>query len=278
MVPSMAVLLIAKVLPIILVVRLSFFKTNFITTKWVGLHNYIRAFADPRFIKAIGNSLFYAAAITIPQLTIALFLTLLTLNMGRRIRGYVRFVTYAPTFSAGVIIVSVWRWIFHPRMGLANWLVGLVGIAPVSWLGIRWSALSAVALTIVTCSLGTSVILLYAAMTSVNPELYDAARIDGAGWLRIKLQIVVPMIAPIIVFLALVGLIGSLQIWETVFLLTNGGPDNGTTSMMFDVFQTGFVFGEYGAASARTVIMMGVILCLALLKKRLTAGREDEKG
>ena len=267
--PAFGFFLLFSCLPLGLVCYLSFFKTNYIATTFIGLGNFAKAIADPAFRQAIVNTLIYAATIMIPVVTFSVFISLFVFNMPRWVHNYTRFVFYAPMFSAGVIISTVWRWIFHPRAGLANYLLSLFGAGPISWFGNGLRAIGCVSLTIIVATLGVQIMILLAAMLAIDRSIFDQARIDGAGWIAIKLRIILPIVAPVIALLSLVQLIGSMQIWEAILLLTNGGPAGGSASMMFDVYKTGFIYGEYGLASAKSLVMLVVILALAMIKRRI---------
>ena len=233
------------------------------------MRNYISIFTDPYYYKALGNSLIYAGLIVAGQISISLFMALFVFEMPHVVHDFVRFVFYVPVFASGIIIANVWKWIFHARYGVLNWLIGLVGIEPVSWFSGRYTAIGAISIMQVMGIMGFNVLIYLAAMLSIDKEIFDAAKMDGASWARIKRSIILPMIAPQVLFTVLLSMIGAFQIFEYIYLLTGGGPDYGSASLMFDIYDTGFGLSKYGVASAKSVVLMVIIMSIAVIKKRL---------
>ena len=270
--PAVLTQSIAVLLPLAMVLRLSIFEVNYISkSTFVGLRNFAAAVVDPLFRQSVYNSLTFAAFI-VPVLTFGpLFMALLVINESRRLQTYVRAVFYLPSFASGIILATVWRWIFHPtKAGIVNWVLSLAGLGPVFWMGERLTAIFVISVIVIMSGSGGFLILYLATMMSVGTEMYDAARADGATWWQIKTRIIVPMISPTIALIALVSMIGAMQMWALVFLLTNGGPAQGTTTVMFDIYRTGMLYGRHGLAAAKSVLLMVAILVLAIVQRRVT--------
>lgn len=270
--PSMIFFLLFSVAPFVLVFNLSFHETNYIVSKYIAFENYVTIFKDKTFLNSIKNSLLYTAIIVPSTAGLALAISFYVYNMPKRYQDWTRFIGFIPTFAAGVIISNVWRWIFRARSGLLNWLLSLVEIEPVMWLGCQAGGMFAVGTSIIYCGLGLNILLYLAALTAVPTELIDAAKIDGAKWPRIKCQIVLPIIMPTVLFTILLAAIGAMQIWETVFMLTNG--NYGTQSIMFNIYETAFRSSRYGMASAKSIVLMLIILALGIAKKRFEKRRD----
>ena len=266
--PQLVLLVIVSAFPLAFLFRLAMLKTDFIATTWVGLGNFGKLFHDRTFGIVMVNSLIYITWLTGGGITIAVFFALLAYDLPKTIRSYLRVSLYLPSLTAGLIISTVWRWIWHPSAGLANWLLSLVGLGPVWWFGSRWTGMFAISCIIILGGVGFTTMVLLAAILSITPEVLDAARIDGASPWQTRLQIVLPSIAPTVALLTTLALMGNAQMWETVMMTTSGGPDHGTATLMFDIFYTAFLQHQFGYGSAKTVVLIALILVLALLKRK----------
>ena len=258
--PAFAMWALFFILPVGVVGYLSLFKTNFINTTFVGLANYARLLRDPAFGETLGNSFLYVAFIPTTSLILAIGLALAVYNDSKRMQSYLRAMIYVPTVVAGVILTMVWRWVFHPVSGLANWLLSMVGIESVIWMGGRLSAIIGISVVILSFSCGGQLVIIMASMLSIPHEIVEAARIDGASWLQVKMRIVLPLLVPIIMLCLLVAVIGAMQIWETIFLMS---PTQDAHNLMYSIYFTGFQMGRYGLASAMTIVLMVIIACVA---------------
>lgn len=252
-----------------LVGHLSLFDTNYVITKFVGLGNYVRLLTDPTFWKSMCNSIIYCLVIIPSSVVFALILSIGISDYRPRVQNAFRIAFYIPSFSAGIIIANVWKWIFDYRYGLANWLVGIVGIKPVMWLASPAYAMAAVSIMILFATVGGYLMMYSASIMSIPHEVLEQSRVDGASWLQQKLRIVVPMIMPTVLLSVVLMMIAVMQMWEFIYQLTYGGPSGGTASPVFDIYITGFEQGRYGYASAKALILLVVILAMALVKKQI---------
>ncbi len=264
--PAMCFFALFSVAPIVIVGRLSLFKTNYITSKFVGLANYVKIFTEPDIMATILNSFVYAIWLVVGGVTVGITTSLLIIDMRKRVHDVMRFVFYIPVFASGIIIATVWRWILHPQIGLANWFLSLVGIEPVMWLGFRFVAISVLSIMIVSVSMGATLVIYLAAMLSIPSTLFDSAKIDGATSCQIKTRIILPIITPTIFMRTLISMIGAMQIWETIYLMR---PIVAANNLMFDIYLTGFTFSRYGLAAAKTLVLMLLILGMSIAKRRL---------
>jgi ABC-type sugar transport system permease subunit len=271
--PQALLLLLTFGVPLVFLGRLTFARTDFIGWEWVGLDNFIALVQDPVFWKAMANTGLYELFIVPIQIVSSLIVALLAYDLGRGVRSYLRVVLYLPILTGGLIISTVWRWIWHPSSGIANYILGIVGLEPVWWLGGRLSGIFAISCNIMLSGLGFNAMIMMAAILSVPKELMDAASIDGAGPWGIRWLIITPVIFPTVALISTLSILGVSQMWETVMMTTNGGPDHGTTTLMFDIYETGFLKGQFGSAAAKTVILVALVLALALVKNRIEAWR-----
>ncbi len=264
--PAVGFFALFSVAPIVIVGHLSLFKTNYITSQFVGFQNYVRIFTEPAIVVTILNSFIYAIWLVVGGATAGIVTGLLIIDMKKWIHDTMRFVFYIPVFASGVIIATVWRWILHPQIGLANWFLSLIGIEPVMWLGLRFVAISVLSVMIVSVSAGATLVIYLAAMLSIPSTLFDSAKMDGAASFQIKTRIVLPIITPTIFMMTLISMIGAMKIWETIYLMR---PIVAANNLMFDIFITGFTFSRYGLAAAKSLILMLLILSMSIVKRRL---------
>lgn len=272
---SLAVFLLFTVTPFCMVAYLSLFKTNYLYSKFIGLKNYIKIFDDPMFWKTIINSLLYAAFLIPLGVGVPLVISLAAFDMNEKAKNYVRFMFYVPSLTSGIIMSGIWSNIFRYRNGLANYFMQLAGFERVHWFGHRFTAIAAISLMVSTIWIGGSVLLFMAVMKTITSEMIEAARIEGASSLQVKMRVVIPVIAPWLLFWALLKLIASFQIFEFIWKLTGGGPGYGTATMMYDIYSTGFIDSKYGIASAKSLVMMIVLIGVAVVH-RIAQGKEEK--
>lgn len=250
--------------PIIEVFRLSVYKTNFITSSFVGMENYIISLRDPVFIRSMINSLMYIIFLVIGQVLASLFFSLLLYPMSKKWQDNSRILLYVPMLSAGIIIAQSWRWIFHAD-GPINWILGLMGISVVNWFG-EYTAIPIVSFIVVFSSFGGNVIIMLASLQAVNRDFIEAATIDGASWNQIKLKILIPLIGPTIGMVGILSAIAALQIFETIYALA---PYEYSATMTYHIYRQGFQFGKYGMASAQAVILLIITIILSRIKGKI---------
>jgi multiple sugar transport system permease protein len=190
-----------------------------------------------------------------------------------RLRGLFRTVYFTPFVTTLVAIAVVWRYLYHPRYGLLNYLLGHVGIGPVDWLGDpRW-AMPAIILMAIWKNFGYNMLIFIAGLQSVPEELYEAARIDGAGALRRFWHVTIPQLAPTFLFVGVVTMIGYFQLFAEPYVMTAGGPLRATTSLVLFMYEEGFRWWRMGVAAAIAFVLFGIILLWTLLQMRLQRER-----
>jgi len=245
---------------------LSLTKTDFLSSEFVGLRNFWKALHDAAFMRSVANSGLYILLLTIGSGLSTWAVAMLVMDLPKWWQDTVRFVFYIPMLSAGIIIGQIWKWTFHMQ-GPLNWLIGLFGIEPISFFNSRITAIPAIVLVVMMSSLGAQLIILLSAILGIDKELYDAAKIDGASSLQIKLRIVTPMVMPTIWLLALLSIIAAPQIFETVLALA---PYEHTATMTFQIYRTAFQASRFGLASAEALILFALLAGVILAKQRIT--------
>ena len=246
--------------PLVEVVRLSLIRTNFVSTRWVGLANFAALLRDGPFLRSLGNSVFYALLLIPLQTGVALIAALTVHDLPKRWHDAVRIVFYLPMLAAGIIIAQVWRWIFHIR-GPINWLLG----AEIAWFAQGATGIPAVTMIVAAVGIGGNMIVILAALLSIDRSLFDAARIDGASGFQTRWFIMVPIIWPTLLVLALLAAISAPQVFETIYALA---PYEHTATVTFHIYREGFHMGRYGTAAAQAIVLCVLTLLMSWAKTK----------
>jgi len=249
--------------------------SDFSTARFVGTGNFAALLHDPVFWKALGNT-FYFVLVGGP-LSVAVSLGAAMLVNGRlvRFKGLFRTVYFAPVVTTMVAVAVVWRYLYHPRFGLLNQILALLGLPDVNWLGDpRW-AMPAIILMAIWKNFGYNMIIFVAGLQGIPTTLYEAARVDGAGpWQQFR-RITVPALRPMLVFVGVITMIGYFQIFTEPYVLTGGtgGPLNATLSLVMYMYKQGFRWWNIGFAAAVALVLFLIILAGTLVQMRLQRER-----
>ena len=237
---------------------------------FIGLANFGTLADDPAFRQALGNTVLYATVVVAAQVTLALVVASLIQPLGARSRVFYRALFYLPLVNSAILVAMVWRWIFNPNpFGLANAALGATGLGPFLWIGSSDQALLAVILSAVLTIPGGGVVLYSAAMGSLPRELYEAADLEGAGPFAKWRHITLPLLRPTTLYLLVVYTILAFQVFERVYIMTNGGgPNNATITIVQLIYSTAFQFGRYGLASAMAVVLFVMAIAVAVAQFR----------
>ena len=237
---------------------------------FIGLANFGTLADDPAFRQALGNTVLYATVVVAAQVTLALVVASLIQPLGPRSRVFYRPLFYLPLVNSAILVAMVWRWIFNPNpFGLANAALGTLGLGPFLWIGSSDQALLAVILSAVLTIPGGGVVLYSAAIGSLPRELYEAADLEGAGPFAKWRHITVPLLRPTTLYLVVVYTILAFQVFERVYIMTNGGgPNNATITIVQLIYSTAFQLGRYGLASAMAVVLFVMAIVVAIAQFR----------
>lgn len=271
LVPALIHSVIFMALPTIIVVGLSLTDARVVGRgDVVWLDNYIELFQDQTFRTALLNTLAYTIVVVPVGMAIAL-LVALGLNAPIRGRAAYRTLFYIPVVTSAVAVSTVWLWIYNPASGLANEVLAFFGIGRSGWLTDPDVALPALMVIGVWQGLGSKMIIYLAALQGVSQELVEAARLDGANRWQIFWNVTWPALGPVQFFVLVTSIAGSFQVFDLVYVMTQGGPANATNVLTFDIFTNAFSRLQIGYASAETVIMfvfVGVMIYLGRLTQR----------
>jgi len=244
------------------------------TTRFVGLANYSKLLRTPEFWQALRNT-FYFALVGGP-LTIAVALGAALLLNARlvRFKSLFRTIYFTPFVTTLVAVAIVWRYLYHTRYGLLNYMLSHFGIAPIDWLGDPKWAMPAIILLAVWKQFGYNMLILIAGLQAIPQDLYDAAEIDGAGPVRRFFSVTLPLLGPTMLFVSVITMIGYFQLFSEPYVMTAGGPLRATTSVVLMMYEEGFRWWRMGYAAAIAFVLFIVILIATLIQFRLQRERE----
>lgn len=248
---------------------LSFVNWNFLRPRkrFVWFENYVDVFSQPQFWTIVWNTVIFSLFSVGLTLLIGLALALL-LNQPLRYRNGARAVLFSPVVMSGAVVAVVWSYIFDPRYGLIDQLLGLIGLNSPNWLGDPAWAMPAVIMVYVWKNLGYAVVIYLAGLQGIPRELYDAARVDGAApWDRFW-HVTLPGLSPVAFFLSVTSILATFQAFDIIKVLTNGGPVIATTTLIFHLYDLGFVSYNAGEAGVIAIVLFAIMLILTIIQLR----------
>ncbi|MNI30382.1 L-arabinose transport system permease protein AraP [compost metagenome] len=259
--------LVFTLYPVLSAFLMSFQKYNVLKSKWIGLDNYAYMFKDEIFWKSIKNTVLFTIGTVPVNIVITFVLAFFVFQMKNKAQTFFKAVLYLPTVASGVTLSIVWLAIFDPTAsGLLNRLMELIGLDPVIWLGQSSTALFSLMLMSYMGSHGGGLILYLAAMGGIPKSLYEAADIDHAsGWTKFS-KITWPLLKPTTLYLLVTGVIASFQVFISVYLMTQGGPNFATTTIAYLIYQTAFSFYDFGLAAAQSFILAIMIIIISIIQ------------
>lgn len=239
------------------------------TVAWIGWGNYVELWSDRVFWVSLRNTLAYVA-FTVPT---AVFLGLgvaLLIEAGNALKGLYRTLFFLPVTSTLLAMALVFQFAFHPTVGLVNQTLGLLGLPTTDWLKNPDTALYALGVIGIWQAVGLNMVLFMAGLKAIPKDLYEAAAIDGAdsAWERLR-RVTWPMLGPALVFVVTITAIRSFQVFDTVAVLTEGGPNKATSVLLYQMYQEGFSFLRSAYAAALTCVFLAFVLLLIWLQTRL---------
>jgi len=258
--------------PVLASLYFAFNKYNAIQPpQWVGLKNFRVLFNDAIFYKSLRVTFTYAGLFVPIQLAVSLMLATL-LNQRVPAMRTIRTIYYLPSILPAVVTGLVWVWLFNPDFGLLNFgIYKILGVRGPNWLGSERWVMPAIILSGLW-GMGAGVLILLAALQSVSTEMYEAAELDGANSIRRFLSVTIPMISPVILYNLIMGIIGSLQVFARIYVLTGGGPNYASYFYNLYLYDNAFSYFKLGLGSAQAWILFVVILLLTLVTLK-TSGR-----
>jgi len=273
--PALALIAVFFVLPVVASLLLSL--TDFdiyalasrANLRIVGLENYRRLAYDPLFWTALRNTVLFVVLAGPLSIGVSLAAALLVNDRAVRFRALFRTIFFLPVVTTLVAVAVVWRYVYHPRFGLLNHALGVLGVGPVDWLGDPRFAMPAIILMAVWKNFGFNMVIFVAGLQSIPERLYEAARVDGADAAAQFRWVTLPMLAPTFVFVLVITMIGYFQLFAEPYVMTQGGPAHATLSLVMLMYLQGFRWWTMGYAAAVAFVLFAIILALTLVTLRL---------
>lgn len=265
LVPGLAVFVVFMFWPLVRSVVLSFQGTDIIGRPgaFIGWQNYQHLFSDPDFAKVLATTGGFTLLTVIPSILLSLVIALLLQGRIRAVRFFR--TSFALPFAFSVATASViFQVLYNPASGILNGLLSYVGLGPINWLTDPGWALFSVSMATVWMQLGYNLLILSAGLGAVPEDTLEAARLDGArGW-RLQRSIIIPLITPQLFFLVVTGTIQSLQSFGQIYILTRGGPEGRTTTLVYSIYEQAFAYNNsnFGYASAQALVLLVVVLII----------------
>lgn len=263
--PAFIGTLIFIIIPIICSFSLSFTNWDLLNDiEFVGLQNYKEIFLEKEFLQILINTVVYALSTTFFAVIIPLIIASILNN---KIKGSELFKTvyFLPFITPAIVIAIVWSWIFDPNIGLINTIFK----TNLTWLFDTHLAMPVLIFISVWKLIGYNVILFLTGFTTINENIYEAARIDGASEKEIFKDITLPLLRPTIYFVTLITAISSFQVFDLIYVLTSGGPNDATNVLVYSIYKYAFEYFDIGKSCALAYILFFIIFILALLQKKL---------
>ncbi|MBI5667433.1 MAG: sugar ABC transporter permease [Chloroflexi bacterium] len=270
--PTLILFSIFTVFAVLFSFYISFHKWNILEPDkpFVGLANYVRLIEDERFHRAVINT-FLFTVVGVP-LTMGAGLSIaLLLNNKIRFRGIYRTLYYIPNITPLVVSAIIWKWVYQGDYGLLNYYLIQLGIIrePLKWLSDPNLAMPAVILMGVWGGAGYQMVIYLAGLQAIPEEYYDAAKVDGANGFQRLRHITLPLLTPTTLFLFITSVIGSFQVFTQIYIMTNGGPLNRTTTIGFYLYEKAFRHFDMGYASAMAYALFAMILVFTIIQLRI---------
>ncbi len=269
--PALLVLGVFFLVPVIAALGLSltdydlYALANLHNLRFVGLHNYWALLHRPLFWSALGNT-FYFVAVGVPLSIGTSLATALLLNSPlARCKPFFRTALFAPVVTTVVAVAVIWRYMFNTKYGLVNYALGEIGLHPVDWLGDPHWAMPTIIAFAVWKNFGYNMIIILAGLQAIPPDLYEAARIDGASAPRQFWHITLPMLRPTMLMVTILTVAGYFQLFAEPYVMTEGGPLQSTMSVLYLMYQDGFKWWNLGVASAVAFTLFVIIFAVTML-------------
>lgn len=254
--------------PMVAAAWVSLHKWNLISAmQFVGLDNYTKLLSDPVTGDVFLHTIYYIAGY-LPLVYLGGLALALALNTALKGRSLLRGVYFLPVVTSWIVVALVWRWLLNPSNGIVNTVLGFFGITGPGWWSDPVWAMPSIILASAWKDLGFVMVILLAGLQAINPDMYDAAKVDGAGWWRRLFSVTLPLLSPSTFFVFVISLINGFQVFDQVYAMTGGGPNGASEVVVQQIYDLTFRYGAAGEASALSWILFVVILAITLIQVR----------
>lgn len=272
--PAITVFSLFFIYPILYMIYLSMYDWNFIspTKSFVGLQNFADLLQEKEFIQVISNSTVYTV-LTVTFTIVISLLFALWLNRSGAFHSFVQGAIFSPHIVSWVSIAMIWSWVMDPQYGLLNWFIGLFGFGKLAWLSSQSTSLISLVIVAVWKGLGYNTLVFIAGLQSIPKDIYEAASLDRSHPWTTFHRLTLPMLSPTIFFLVVINMIGSFQVFESIAIMTQGGPVNSSNTLVYYIYEYGFRFFKIGYASAAGVILLLIVGVLTIVYFQMMSKR-----
>ncbi|MDO7882312.1 carbohydrate ABC transporter permease [Salinibacterium soli] len=266
--PSAVPLALFTLGPMVAALWISLHEWNLLSAmRFVGLGNYIDLLGDPQTGAVFLHTLYYIAGY-LPLVYVGGLALALALNTALKGRSFLRGIYFLPVVTSWIVVALVWRWLLNPSNGIVNAVLAAVGIqGPGWWTDPAW-AMPSIILASAWKDLGFVMVILLAGLQAISPDLYDAAKVDGAGWWRRLFSVTLPLLSPSTFFVFVISLINGFQVFDQVYAMTGGGPNGASEVVVQRIYDLTFRYGAAGEASALSWLLFVVVLAITLIQVR----------
>lgn len=249
---------------------LGFQQVDFVTDPtWVGWENFERLFADPLFATAWRNTLLFTALALVFGFVVP-FLLAVVLNELRHFKAYFRLIVYLPVMLPPVVAALIWKWMYDPGPGLLNSALRGLGLEGAAWLDSADTSMLSLVIVATWANLGTATLIYLAALQGIPGDLYEAAELDGAGVLRRLWHVTVPQTRFVLLVLLLLQVVATMQVFTEPYVMTGGGPEDSTVTVLLLLYRYAFYYNDFGTASALSLLLLLVLGAFTALYLRVT--------
>ncbi len=267
--PSFFGFLVFVIIPLIWVVVISFQKYNVFTgaSQFTGLENYMKILSDTRSMAALKNTLWYTLFCAVGNTAFGLLLAVIVDDiLPNKLNVFFRSVYFFPSLVGLTFVAIIWQSFFQTDAGVINYYLGMLHIDKIGWLSNQQMSKIAVLILDIWKNAGMSMLLILAGLQNVDRGLLEAAEIDGANAVQRFSKIIVPIASPQIFFVLIMNVTGALRIYESIYVLTNGGPGDSSRSLVMLIAEKGFTSFDYGLASALSVLLLFLIAIVTVIQ------------
>lgn len=260
--PNLIGFLLFIIGPVLAALVLSFTHYDILTPmRFAGLYNYRTLFTDEIIRVTLRNTVVFTL-ITVPGQMFFAFVLAVLLDRKLKLKRFYRAAYFLPSIASMVAIAVVWQWIYNPEFGLLNYALSWFGIEPMRWLASSDTSLMSIAIVAIWRNSGYFMLLFLAGLQGISPTYYEASELDGANALQKLWYVTVPLLRPTTMFVFIMSIIGSFQVFDTVQIMTGGGPGRSSSVLVHYMYQNAFVFFRMGYASAIAYLLFAIILII----------------
>jgi multiple sugar transport system permease protein len=266
--PYLSIFVIFRFVPSVAGLFISFFKWNIIgQAQFYGLGNFTKLITDRFFYISLENTLMFILIVVPPLVIFSLFLAIL-LNQKLRFRNAARAISIIPYVLIPAVVGIIWNWLYENNFGILNYYIKKVGLRPVEWLTNDHTALVSVAIVIIWSYIGYNTVLFLAGLQGVPRELYEASMIDGANKLQTFFKITLPMLKPVTSMIITLTLVNTVQVFDQIYVMTNGGPGTSTLTLVQYMYNSAFQNYDIGYGSTLEIAVLIILILLIKVQSK----------